>query len=63
MLTQPPQIGDEGVTRGQDVGVVVAEDLAPAGEGVLVQLAGPLVLAQPPQVGGEVGVPRGVGWS
>ena len=40
--------------------MVVAEDPAAAGEGVLVEVAGLLVLAQRAQVGGEV-VGRGEG--
>ena len=36
------------------LGVVVAEHAAAAGQGVFVQLAGRLILAQVPQVGGEV---------
>ena len=35
--------------------MVVAEHAAAAGQGVLVQLAGRLILAQVPQVGGEIG--------
>jgi hypothetical protein len=34
--------------------VLVAEDAAEAGEGVFVQIAGGLLVAQGPQVGGEV---------
>ena len=38
----------------QGLGVVVAQDPAPAVQGVLVQVAGGLRLAEPVQVGGEV---------
>jgi len=49
------QVGGEVARRGQGVGVVVAEDAASAVQGVLVQVAGRLVLAKIPQVGGEGG--------
>ena len=48
--------------RAEGVGVVVAEDPAAAGEGVLVEGAGLLVLTQRAQVDGEVvGRAEGVG--
>ena len=41
VLAQRAQVGGEVVGRGEGVGVVVAEDPAAAGEGVLVELRGP----------------------
>ena len=53
-----------GCWPSEGVGVVVAQDPPAAGEGVLVQVAGLLVLAQRGQVGGEVvGRVRVSGWS
>ena len=48
------QVGGEVGQRGQGVGVVVAEHAALAGQGVFIQLAGRLELAQLPQILGEV---------
>ena len=53
MLTQRGQDRGEAVGRGEGVGVVVAEDAAAAGEGVLVEVAGLSILAQPVQAEGE----------
>ena len=50
VLTQPAQVAGEVAGRGEGVGVVVAEDPAAAGQGVLVERAGLLVLTQRPQV-------------
>ena len=47
MLPQRPQIGGEVAGRGQGVGVVLAEHPTAAGKGILIQLAGPLILTQP----------------
>ena len=49
------QIGSEVPRRGQGAGVVVAEHPAVAGQGVLIQLAGRLILAQVRQIEGEGG--------
>ena len=49
-LTQPTQGDGEVVGRGQGVGVVVAQHPAAPGQGVLVQVRGPLALAQLPRV-------------
>src|SRR4051812_34149962 len=62
LFAQRLQVGGEVVSRAEGVGVVVAEDGAAAGEGVLVEFAGLLVFAQLAQVGGEVaGRAEGVG--
>ena len=53
MFPKRLQVDGEVAGRGEGVGVVVAEDPAAAGEGVLVEVAGLLVLAQLTQVGGE----------
>jgi hypothetical protein len=55
VLTHMREDSGEVVGRAQDVGVVVAQDPALAGEGVLGELAGALVLAQFPQTDGEGG--------
>lgn len=53
---------NEVVGRAEGVGVVVAQDPAAAGEGVLVEGTSLLVLAQPGQVDTEVvGRAEGVG--
>jgi hypothetical protein len=53
-VTHSSAAGRREVTgRGEGVGVL-AEDAAASGEDVLVQLPGPLILTQLPQVGGEV---------
>jgi hypothetical protein len=48
MLAQAPQVGGEVARRAQGFGVVLAEHPAAAVQGVLVQLAGRLMLAQMP---------------
>ena len=53
IITQRMQVLGEVGGRGQGVGVVVAQDPAFAGEGVLVQGAGLLVVPQRMQVPGE----------
>ena len=40
------EIGREPACRGKGIGVVVAQDSAAAGQGVVVELAGLLVLTQ-----------------
>ncbi len=62
MFTQLAQADGEAAGRHQGVGVVLAQHPAPAGQGVLVQRAGPHMLTQQVQVGGEVvGRAQGVG--
>src|SRR5262245_30026547 len=53
-LAERAQVGGEVAGGGQGVGVVVAEDAAAPVQGVLVQVAGGLVVAERAQVGGEV---------
>ena len=61
-LPQLVQVNGEAIGGGQGAGVVVAQDPAPAAEGVLVQVAGGLHLPQRAQVVGEViGGGQGVG--
>src|SRR5215475_13009221 len=60
--SQRAQVGGEVVGGVEGVGVVLAEGVAAAGEGVLVQVAGGGVLAEEAQVDGEVvGGVEGVG--
>jgi predicted carbohydrate-binding protein with CBM5 and CBM33 domain len=54
VLTQLGQFDGEVVGRDQGVGVVLAQNPAAAGQGVLVQGAGLLVLTQLGQPDGEV---------
>src|SRR5947207_15971020 len=54
-LPECVQVGGEVAGRDHGVGVVVAEHTAAAGQGVLIQLAGRLVLAESTQGGGEAG--------
>jgi hypothetical protein len=54
LTTQDTEVGDEVAGRVQGVGVVLTQYLAEAGEGVLVEVAGLLVLAQLVQVLGEI---------
>jgi hypothetical protein len=51
VLTQTRPDSGQAVGQTQGVGVVIAQYLAGAGEGVLTELAGPLVLPQLPQGG------------
>jgi hypothetical protein len=53
VLTQIRQSNGKIAGRAQGVGVVVAQDPALAGEGVLGELASPLVLPPLPQDSGE----------
>lgn len=56
------QVTSEVVGRAEGVGVVFAQDPAPAGQGFLVEGAGLLILTQRPQVRGKVaGRFQGVG--
>jgi hypothetical protein len=54
-LAQLAQVGGEVVSRGEGVGVIVAQHAAEPGEGVVLELAGLLVLAQQSQGDAEVG--------
>jgi hypothetical protein len=46
VLTQSGQVASEAVGRAEGVGVILAQDLASAGQRVLVEGPGPLVVAQ-----------------
>ena len=62
LLTQTRPDSVEAVGRAQGVGVVSSQDPAGAGEGVLGELAGLLILPQLPQGDGEkVGREQSVG--
>jgi hypothetical protein len=62
VLTQIRQGSGKGMGRAQSVGVVLAQCPAAAGEGVLAELASPLMLAQLSQGSGKAVVrAQGIG--
>jgi hypothetical protein len=54
VLAEVAQVVLQVVRRDDRIGVVRAQDVATAGQGILVELTRGLVLTQPTQVGGKV---------